>query len=302
MSNHFSARWICVGLCFATLVHAAPEPATKVEDGQLQAAVGFSIDVIAVPKNVEQPGTFQIAFLLQNPSANKLVLQDFVLRSIESTTPLEVDEACKKTAQKAVEAKNAVVVACSVTAPGYEDTFTGFFTLIFSRWSLLTFTPGDYRFVAVATSRVQAEQDSVVVMTSKAFSVHLTPTIWQVIAGAMLGSLLTVMFWGFSPHARSISGFPYEHLGLAPRLARTIGTSILLWCGSTAAAAIAIFLTFRLKDAALPFTISVNDFYGGLVVGLFGVFLTGWLRKRLFTDEDSASAETRDRTQKPVPP
>ena len=73
---------------------------------------------------------------------------------------------------------------------------------------------------------------------------------------------------------------------------RKIRQAAALWIGATAAASIAILITFRMKDASLPFTLSVNDFYGGLVMGLFGVILTRWLSRKLFGEnDDEESAE-----------
>ena len=48
-------------------------------------------------------------------------------------------------------------------------------------------------------------------------------------------------------------------------------------------AAIFVLLTFRLKSDTLPLSVTVNDFYGGIVIGLFTFKIASWLYAQLGT-------------------
>lgn len=247
------------------------------------SSVGLAITVLAQPRQVDVPGSFKITFAVQNTTAQKIILRDFLLESVEAPTQLDITEACISAGQqKSIEANDFYTITCTISTPGYTDSFFGFFSSMVSRWSLLTLAPGEYQFVATANARSDAGEETITLGTSKAIPVRLSPTVWQAIFGAMLGSLLMVVFWLSSPRVRAHVGVETAGLTGLTSILKSMGRAAALWCGSTTAAAISIFLTFRMKDASLPFTLSVNDFYGGLVVGLFGVVLTNWLGPKLF--------------------
>lgn len=301
LTQTLGAVLLVAALAVPTAVQAGDDKPTS-GDGQaspqkVETSLGLTIDVVALPKQVDLPGDFAIAFRLTNPTSAKLKLKELELHPVEAPTHLEVNPKCKKSGsgQRQVEPKNALIVACELNTPNYGDNLFGFFGSLLSRWSLITMTPGDYQFVVLveAAAEVQASADgktddsqNIVVMSSKAFPVHLSPTVWQAVLGSMLGALLMVLFWASSPKVQSLLGEPakagHAWLNFRAKLAK----GIALWCGATVAASIAIFLTFRLKDASMPFTVSVNDFYGGLVIGLFGVVLTNTLAPKLFGTGD----------------
>lgn len=249
-----------------------------------QSSVGLVIEVIAQPRQVELPGVFRLAFKVQNSTAETAVLQKFELQSVEAPTQLEVSGTCSSgAAQQGIAPREYTTIVCEITTPQHSDTFGGFFAPMLTRWSLLTLSPGDYQFIVAAAARGENSSGEPVALTqSKTVSVKLSPAVWQSVFGAMLGSWLMVVFWLSSAQVQTKVGVVAAGRDSLQNILTTAGRAAVLWCGSTTAAAIAIFMTFRLKDASLPFTVSVNDFYGGLVVGLFGVVLTKWLGSKLF--------------------
>ena len=267
---------------------AVPATVTKTP-----TSVGLSITVLAQPRQVDVPGSFKMTFAVQNTTTQKIILRDFLLESVEAPTPLVVSEVCTSVGQqKSIEANDFYTITCTIATPDYADSFFGFFSSMVSRWTLLTLAPGEYQFVATANARgADANQEAITISTSRAIPVRMSPTVWQAIFGAMLGSLLMVVFWLSSPRVRAQVGVDAAGMDGLAHILQSLGRAAALWCGSTTAAAISIFLTFRMKDASLPFTLSVNDFYGGLVVGLFGVVLTNWLGPKLFGNGNPPAGE-----------
>ena len=257
-------------------------PAHCVED----AAKIFAVEFIAQPRQVDLPGSSHLAFRVVNATGTAVQLMEFRLEVVDSPTALQVGNNCqaKGLQQALVPPSQAVTVVCQIGSPDHSDSFFGFMHSLFSRWSLLTLSPGEYQFVAIVEGRTDdgsGDGGGTRVSATRTVQVRLVPTVWQSVLGAMLGSLLMVAFRLASQGVRSTpaaatSDSPVTDKGESMRV------GLLLWCASTCAASIAIFMTFRMKDASLPFTLTVNDFYGGLVVGLFGVVITNWLRPKLF--------------------
>lgn len=249
-------------------------------------SAGVLISVLAQPRQIDLPGTFNIALRIQNTSPDTLFVNNFRFAPVDSPTPLEVSKNCdSESPQEAIDPNKFYTIICTISTPGYKDTFASFLLSMISRWSLLTLASNEYQFAAMANVEAETREQSKAasyITTSTAIQVRLTPTVWQSVFGAMLGSLLMVIFWLSSPKVQSQVGVSSAGIGNPPQILTTLGRAVALWSGSTTAAAISIFLTFRMKDASLPFTLSVNDFYGGLVVGLFGVVLTNWLGPKLF--------------------
>ena len=88
----------------------------------------------------------------------------------------------------------------------------------------------------------------------------------------MLGSILLALFVGTYRYIRHIRS------GSVLVLA---GELVILVLAGSVCAIITIILLYRFKDLALPVQITVNDFYGGVVVGLFTYKLGDWLFTQL---------------------
>lgn len=221
---------------------------------------------------IELPSRFNLALRLLNASNDATRFINFRLVPLEEPGGLVVVNSCEQP-QVGLAAQTSLIVTCEVTNKPFDDTLFGFLRSILSSWSLLTMQPGEYRFLATAAVRLEDES---IVTVATPITVRLRPTVWQVIAGAIVGALLLVFFAATSNRVRDTIGL--AGTGWFGRL----GQMIVLWMGASVSGAMFILLTFRLKDAGAPITLTVNDFYGGVVVGILGYFLTDWLATKVF--------------------
>jgi hypothetical protein len=242
-------------------------PAVSSERGFLR------LELVAQTREAELPSRFNVALRLINSSTLPVVFKEFRFRPLEEAGGLQVTDECSKLPQHTVSPNEAYVFLCEISSPQYDDSLVGFLYSMMKSWSLLTFTPGEYRFVAVAEIR---SADSISYVT-ETIGVRIRPTVWQICCGAALGAGLLVVFLICSSKLQAkVSGAVRPTTrGRAAQLSST-------WLGAVVSSWIFVFMTYRLKDVAGPFTVSVNDFYGGVVIGIFGIFLAEWLGGKLF--------------------
>ncbi len=251
------------------------------------AADAVRIELIAQPKEVELPSQFHIALRVVNPSSEPVIFRSFDLRPLEEPGGLKITEECRKQAQAALGANSSRPIMCQLRSDGFDDSLSGFAYSLLSSWSLITLQPGDYRFVATAEFRNSSSGTSTV---STTIVVKIRPTVWQVCFGAAFGALLLVIFAFSSSRVRALL-VRRDRVKDATWYRLWIIEPVTLWLGASVSASIFIFLTYRLKDVSGPFTITVNDFYGGIVLGLFGVFLADWLTGKLFVATTKSSGD-----------
>lgn len=134
---------------------------------------------------------------------------------------------------------------------------------------LLAFVPGEYETVIRTHFQVPPLTESEDEILKVSFEPPLGILIWGGVAGAAL-----------------LAGFvgTYRYFRQTPKV--TLRTAILqvlaVAAGGAVSAAIALILMNRLKGLELPLNITVKDFYGGIVVGLFSYKLGDWLYAQLF--------------------
>ncbi len=135
--------------------------------------------------------------------------------------------------------------------------------------SLLTFVPGEYQLRAIVTFKVPPSNETTVTETTV---VTLQPPLVSLIWGGIVGSLLLAAFVGTYRLVRE------------PRDKRVrLLVQILFLAGAGAVCAvIALILLRRLQGVELPVNVTVADFYGGVVIGLFSFKIGDWLYVRLF--------------------
>ena len=270
MSTLVARRMVTAALALLSIAGYA-DPTDSV-----QTSNTLRIELIAQPRELEIPSRFNVGLRLLNSSPDAFTLTKFELRPLEEPGGLRILDDCAKQAQTYIAASTGVTIMCSINSEGFDDSFTGFGRALFGSWSLLTLQPGEYRFVATAVAR----GDSLFSVNSVVL-VKIRPTVWQVCAGAVFGALLLVVFAFSSPKIRLVMNLK-ERLEGKSKFRRWVGEPFLLWLGACVSASMFIFMTYRLKDVSGPLTVSVNDFYGGVVIGLFGVFLADWLASKLF--------------------
>lgn len=137
----------------------------------------------------------------------------------------------------------------------------------------ITFEPGDYRFLVQFKYNRQGSLDPRFI--DRDVVVSLRPPLSSIVIGACLGAALLSVFllvMGLWNSGSRIGGG-----SIATLLGRFFG---VLSIGSVSAV-IFVALTFRLKSDTLPIAVTVNDFYGGVVVGLFTFKISSWLYAQL---------------------
>lgn len=154
-------------------------------------------------------------------------------------------------------------------------------------WKTLTIQPGDYQVFAQARMRVQRTEGTFDFVESSTIAIlPLRPTIWQVVMGVAFGALILAFFRVFSPKVRHDLGIAEGRLGFLS--ASWLG--LRFWISAWIAGAMVVFITFRMQEGGLPIAITVNDFYGGVVIGLFGYVATLWVGNRVLGDSAHAGA------------
>lgn len=127
---------------------------------------------------------------------------------------------------------------------------------------------------------------------------------WSMHVGAVLGAMLSTLFVFVS--ARSGSG-PGPDAARRPQLRQLPGELLM----TSLACLIAVMLlqstsSSAAGEAGLPLQVAVKDFYGGLLIGLFGRQIVRFVRRRLNSDADApetppAAAPTPPAPATPLP-
>lgn len=260
--------------CFGGNLQAAEAESPKtVEKKVEQPTAQIRIALLAPPSNVELPGRYRVVFRISN-----LTDTSYMLRTLELVPFNIIDGFVGKSAcifkDQVIGVGEDSLVPCDIGS----DWSVGNFG-----WGLLTIQPGTYS--AHATSTLQAKQDGgfdgKTVAISTIVELQVRPSVWQVVIGAALGSLLLAIFVQLSPLTK------FRAIDAEGGL----WSFFLLWISAFVASAMFILLTYRLRETGSPITITVNDFYGGVAIGMFGILLADWLGARLFKAQDEGTPD-----------
>jgi hypothetical protein len=134
---------------------------------------------------------------------------------------------------------------------------------------LLTFQPRAYEFLVIVNYRIATLGKSSV---QKAITLDVEAPMSSLIWGGIIGSLLLAIF---------LSAYKYLRATEANKLKAILVEAVKLFTTGAITALILVILIYRYKEIELPINITVNDFYGGVVLGLFTYTLGDWLYKKL---------------------
>lgn len=260
---------------------SAAKATTATQSTSTDLAGVLHLQLIAQPREVEIPSRFNLALKLINSSSQTVTFRAFKLKTLEDAGGLKVVDECSKQSQRSIPPGESNIIVCEIKSDGFEDSLPSFLVALVQSWSLLTLQPGEYRFVGMAEVRTTSS----IAFVTETVLVKIRPTVWQVCFGALLGAGMLVIFALCSgPLRKKI--FEQGRNRDVGRLQKWLIEPLVLWIGATISASMFIFMTYRMKDVTGPFTLSVNDFYGGVVIGLFGVFLADWLAEKLFKQKE----------------
>jgi len=145
---------------------------------------------------------------------------------------------------------------------------------------LLTFVPAEYDVSVRVTYNVPPERpDSQAIATAK---IILEPPLSSVLWGGVAGATLLALFVGV---------YDFSRQGPSRKFWNALGKAVTISAAGSVSAAIAIILLQRLKGLELPINLTVTDFYGGVVVGLFSYKIGDWLHKELLGGGTPDSSE-----------
>ena len=138
------------------------------------------------------------------------------------------------------------------------------FSTLFNR-QLLTFMPNDYEVRVVVNYKIPPQRDTAI---QERVKLHIDPPLSSLIWGGVFGSLLLALFLVTYRLLRQPSSRNLRQIAVE---------TLMLTLAGVVCAIIAIILLYRFKELPLPINIAVNDFYGGIVIGLFTYKLGDWL-------------------------
>lgn len=139
---------------------------------------------------------------------------------------------------------------------------------------LLAFAPGDYRYRVVVMFKVPPSKETAV---SESGTLTMAPPLASLLWGGVLGSILLAMFVGAYRATRKPRS----------RRRRQFVETVLLAAAGAICAVIALILLRRLQGVELPVNITIADFYGGVVIGLFSFKIGDWLYSQLLALNES---------------
>lgn len=138
---------------------------------------------------------------------------------------------------------------------------------------LMMFVPGEYDLTTFVKYQVPPARDTQI---QQVIAVRLDPPLSSVVWGGVVGALLLGAFSGT---------YRYRRHGNTT-LVRVLSETSVLVMGGSVCSLIALILLHRVKELALPINLSVTDFYGGIVLGLFSYKIGDHLFGQLFGNAD----------------
>ena len=132
---------------------------------------------------------------------------------------------------------------------------------------MLFFKPGEYESRVIVTYKYSDRAET---MSEEKVAVKLGPPMYAIIWGSVLGSLLLSLF--IAVYNLMKTNFPRRKI-----FVRFVYVSV----NGIISGIILVLLISRMKNLGLPIEITVADFIGGVVLGLFTFKLGDWIYEKL---------------------
>lgn len=261
-SMWFSAAAAAAGSSTVTVVHPGP-PERKLEVGVTpdgRAVFGESVFFIVS---------------VRNAGTSPVTLRQVALKPVGLLGNVYSQFDCKaKFGNRLLAATQTVSVVCELKA---------------GRVPLVVFLNREGQYRLVADVMIAALDDPI---PSSPLSVKLDMPEIAVVYGALVGSILLVMFSTAYSYLRSLPEVPSDMSALKSqvtsfllrfpiRLVLAMVEMTLRTVQGAVVAIILIVMTRTTTDIGAPIAVRVDDFWGGLVVGIFSVPLANWLADKL---------------------
>jgi hypothetical protein len=160
----------------------------------------------------------------------------------------------------------------TLSMPSLDHSWYQYWAALARNPRLLTFAPGEYDATVIVDYKLPPNASLQLTKTAK---LTFSSALGAVVIGTIVGSILGLLF-------RSAWRLTREKP--RPRLADELLDAGLAFPAGVLGAIIVSLILYRLKDVQLPIAVTVNDFFGGIVVGLFTYKLADWIYQKLFGD------------------
>lgn len=250
----------------------APEIDTDVQEG-LRARPLVSISADQVSRSVVDG--FDLNVVITNPQKDI-----FSIYSIDIALPSGVEggrdfERAITLEQRQLPAGSQLIK--SIRVPRRERRW-----FEISSWSDLFFVPGDYVIRCTIEFGLKRDQNERRYM-QETVKVRLEPPLRSIVIGGATGALLLAIFVPAYRIRDALRSEAWSFLEVLSKFARTLGAGLLSYfVGGTVVTTIAVLLLQRLQDLELPVSLSINDYFGGLALGLFSFKVGDVLHERFF--------------------
>jgi hypothetical protein len=132
----------------------------------------------------------------------------------------------------------------------------------------VTFIPGDYEMTfvlkyadaGISTDRLPKNPRVV----SSALRVSFRPPLTSLLAGGVIGSFLLAIFYLIFTVRRDVEGKKFE----LSRLAYPVTNAAIMFVFGSVVSVIMILIVQRVSDFTLPISIKIEDYLGGIIVGM----------------------------------
>jgi hypothetical protein len=226
-------------------------PQVEVSFNQRSISVNGALDIHVRVTNLTENNIFLESAEIYMPGEFWAARGDSHIQSIRNYTVYEREEQ--------LDPGNESLVSFAI--PYQVSSF--FSPLINHR--LLTFMPNDYEVRVAVKYKIPPQRITAI---QERVKIHIDPPLSSLIWGGVCGSLLLALF---------LMTYRLLRRTTSKNLRQIAVETLILILAGTVCAIIAIILLYRFKELPLPINIAVNDFYGGIVIGLFTYKLGDWL-------------------------
>lgn len=280
-------RPVILALLALLMAPSAPAEDTASDTISSQARIDLTPFTVAP----EVPASFAVPFKITNTSQRDLTVTSFRAKflvpsgaELAGASGAKDENACEEK-QITLPPGGETILFCEFS-PALQINSPIDLAQLAWHWRTLTMRPGDYQLFAIAEFSGKDESDLEFRASASTIAhLKLRPSIWQVLLGVGFGALLLTIFRLWSPDA--------SHLRGAGRTGflRKLVLFFSLWFSAWISGSMLVFITYRMQDSSFPITLAVNDFYGGVVVGIFSYVAAQWLAEKVLIKAERALVE-----------
>lgn len=212
--------------------------------------------------------------LVSNLATEEIVIREIRLDIQEPVPSTRALDTWTRSSGGDIQLPPGATVPRTLTMPGLDATWFSYCSALMKNPRLLTFAPGDYDATVIVDYRRPTQTYNL--QLTKSTKLTFSSALGAIVLGTVFGSVLGVLFR---------SAWRLTKQNPRPTVANEVRDALLAFPTSVLGAIIISLILYRLKDVQLPIAVTVNDFFGGIVIGLFTYKLADWIYEKLFQDK-----------------